>query len=100
MKRDDNETADQFAKRVQVAVSAIQRDLAVTSNIDETITRILDGTVSYVPEQLSDDNENHTHSISNQSGLSDQLNNTKCREESDQLSLPPLLNTAAKTFGK
>lgn len=37
----------------QVPINVIQRDIKVTTNIDETITRILDGTVSYIPEQLS-----------------------------------------------
>ncbi len=37
----------------QVPIHVINKDIKVTTNIDETITRILDGTVSYIPEQVS-----------------------------------------------
>ena len=52
------EQLEEMARKVkevlpQVPSHVILKDIKVTTNVDETITRILDGTVSYVPEKLS-----------------------------------------------
>ena len=35
----------------QVPLDVIRKDLTITANVDETIARLLDGTVTYVPEK-------------------------------------------------
>lgn len=37
----------------QVPIDVIRRDISVTANVDETITRLLDGTVSYTALETS-----------------------------------------------
>lgn len=37
----------------QVPLDVIRRDISVTANVDETITRLLDGTVRYSPVEVS-----------------------------------------------
>lgn len=47
------ESMSQRVKEVlpQVPLDVIRRDVSITANVDETITRLLDGTVTYKPEE-------------------------------------------------
>ena len=98
----------QMVKRVkdvlpQVPLSVIERDLKVTSNIDETITRILDGTVNYTPVSLNDNTPDTNSTVNDGNGSSSMttksnaINSNDDKISNDDL---PDLNTAAKTFGK
>lgn len=81
----------------QVPVSVIRKDLSITSNVEETITRLVDGTIQYTPEQP----ENKSPSSQASSVKSSTFNvsslptSTACNPES-----LPNLSTAASTFGK
>lgn len=77
----------------QVPTDIIARDLRITSDVDESITRLLDGTVKYTPETSS--------------GPSNPLNTSSVMQSmskaSDNRKLPltdaPSLSTAASSFG-
>ena len=82
---------EQMAQQVkdvlpQVPLHVIRRDLTVTANVDESITRLLDGTVSYSPES--------TNSSSTVQTVLPKID--PCTLNAESLSL----NTAAKSFGK
>lgn len=80
----------------QVPISVIRKDLCVTSNVEETITRLVDGTIQYTPEtpetNKSSSSQANSAKVSNfnTSSLPTNISN------SDSL---PTLSTAAKSFG-
>lgn len=98
----------QMVKRVkdvlpQVPLSVIERDLKVTNNIDETITRILDGTVNYVPVSTNDNTPDSNSTVNDGNGSSSTTiasNTINCNDGKISNDDLPDLNTAAKTFGK
>ncbi|RWS08026.1 ancient ubiquitous protein 1-like protein [Dinothrombium tinctorium] len=73
----------------QVPIEVVKKDLAITANIDETITRLLDGTISYKAETVV--NSRPEAQTQKDSQSSNQSNISK-----SELGL----NTSAKTFGK
>ena len=79
----------------QVPDSVIRKDLIITTNVDETITRLLDGTVPYVAEKKPVPVPNNSSSSSNGN------NKTMGSQSTPQLSssLPPLVTSASK-FGE
>lgn len=88
---------DQMAQRVkevlpQVPLVVIRRDLAITANVDESITRLLDGSVTYTPEAVASSSQASTSS-----------RQTPVIPVAQKMNYdgPPLsLNAAAKSFGK
>lgn len=66
----------------QVPIDVIRRDLRITGDVDETITRLLDGTVKYTPQTAT--------TPSSQSESTDETSGTPV----------PSLSTAASSFGK
>ena len=83
----------------QVPLKTIETDLRVTTDIDETIARLLDGVLSFQPEAvaiLSSPAAGVTSTSSNDS------NNGKRSDDEVITSngVPASFNTAAKNFGK
>lgn len=99
--RRDSLQLEQMARRVkevlpQVPSAVIERDLVITANVDETITRILDNTVRYQPEIISE-KQSASKSLQNQA-KSDNLTASSANHlQNEEL---PTLNTAAKSFGR
>lgn len=88
----------QMAKRVkevlpQVPIETIQKDLAVTTDIDETITRFLDGTLSFTPEvvRVEETKNGDAHDAKTTNSESPSTNSI------DDL---PSINTRAQTFAR
>lgn len=82
----------------QVPIDVIRKDLTVTTNVDETITRLLDGTVVYVPEaQPSSCQASDTVKTSPSPATSSSA--TSLQSCANSISYPPLI-TAASSFGK
>ena len=89
----------------QVPLDTIQRDLSVTNSIDETITRLLDGILSFTEEPTSQTATNSC-STGSTAAVSRSDSSNKDDDDKDDCSKPvqptpepePSLNTAAKTF--
>lgn len=69
---------DLMASRVkevlpQVPLDVIRRDISQTANVDETITRLLDGTVSYQPLLVISEKEKTSPSLSSEAGATSSL---------------------------
>lgn len=89
---------DQMVQRVrdvlpQVPVDVIRRDLTVTGCVEESITRLLDGSVKYTPETVASSSSSCNASLPNVSNVSNVPH-----QPLDAANIS--LNTAAKTFGK
>lgn len=80
----------------QVPMDVIRKDLTVTTNVDETITRLLDGTVTYTPERKP------APSATTSPAARPMQTATAAISSSPPFSAPthPPLITAAKSFGK
>lgn len=78
----------------QVPIDVIRKDLMVTANVDETITRLLDGTVPYQAERKQAPASVPSASPSSSSASSSPIHAVPCGP-----SHPPLI-TAASTFAK
>lgn len=76
----------------QVPLDVIARDLRITSDVDESITRLLDGTVKYIPESTAP-----STSLSTQPA--DQPSSSKASDPPSSVDVPSL-STAASNFGK
>ena len=74
----------------QVPIDVIRKDLTVTTNVDETITRLLDGTVVYEPEKKP----SPTAAVRSPNPTAAPSSFKSCSN-----SHPPLI-TAASSFGK
>ncbi|KAI1303183.1 Lipid droplet-regulating VLDL assembly factor AUP1 [Halotydeus destructor] len=75
----------------QVPLAVIKRDLSITANVDETITRLLDGTVTYTPEVQ----------ISTSPPIVTKVALPPMKVDPNMLTEERLsLNTGAKAFGK
>ncbi len=79
----------------QVPIHVIHKDIKVTTNIDETITRILDGTVSYIPEQVSTTKAQNVNKDTVKTNTTTNNSNIFTSTES----MKPLY-CGSKTFGK
>jgi ancient ubiquitous protein 1 len=84
----------------QVPLNVIKRDLAITTNVDETITRVLDGTVSYRPEVVATVSLKPSGSSSSSTLLSTNLRTCTQSGAVASSSELPSLNTAASSFPK
>jgi ancient ubiquitous protein 1 len=79
----------------QVPISVIQKDIKVTTNVDETITRLLDGTVKYVEEKPAPPPEAQSSTGAQSSSGASTPNNSYISTES----MKPFY-CGSKTFGK
>lgn len=79
-----------------VPFNAIYNDLAVTRNVDTTITNILDGRVQFVPETTTSSRS----SISSQPSTSSQSISSRSEGSNDSSKGSVTFNTAASTFAK
>lgn len=99
----------------QVPIDVIRRDLIVTNNVDETITRLLDGTVYYDCEtetlpsvnndQIKEEKKEKTTTVSNNdvnTSTIKEASNTVSSTSNDELKTisPMSFNTKAATFEK
>ena len=73
----------------QVPLDVIRRDVSITANVDETITRLLDGTVMYTPEEPS-----------NKPTIKPFLSSPSGHSSASSVSSKLPYNTAASCFGK
>ncbi|XP_053207858.1 lipid droplet-regulating VLDL assembly factor AUP1-like [Panonychus citri] len=98
---------DQMAVRVKeilphVPLKTIQTDLRVTTDIDETIARLLDGVLSFQPEAVDLTKLTQAAASKTSSSFSSSINNG--RQGDDEIitsnGVPASFNTAAKVFGK
>lgn len=80
----------------QVPIEVIRKDLIVTANVDETITRLLDGTVEYQAVKRTTDGS-PVPSVGSSSSSSGPR--SPAHSPPSAPSLPPLI-TAASCFGK
>jgi len=78
----------------QVPLSVIQKDLSITANVDETITRILEGQVPYTPEPEIKPSTSKSQIASSPCSLQ---GTSSIKLDKDGL---PSLNVAAKSFGR
>uniref|UniRef100_T1KYY4 CUE domain-containing protein n=1 Tax=Tetranychus urticae TaxID=32264 RepID=T1KYY4_TETUR len=81
----------------QVPLKTIETDLRVTTDIDETIARLLDGVLSFQPEAVA-------ILSSPAAGVTSTSSNDSNKRSDDEVitsnGVPASFNTAAKNFGK
>lgn len=78
----------------QVPIEVIRKDLTVTANVDETITRLLDGTVTYQPEKKPPASAATAAAVRSPTSTPAAGSLQSCA-----ITHPPLI-TAASSFGK
>ena len=78
----------------QVPTDVIRKDVSLTANVDETITRLLDGTVTYQPETAV--KRTSTSGATSSSGVSSSVTSTASSSSQPQ----GCLVTAASSFAK
>ena len=81
----------------QVPIDVITRDLRITGDVDETITRLLDGTVKYTPQTAT---TTPVQASSSQLSSKPVTSTDQASGNPSSTTDVPSLSTAASSFGK